>query len=587
MPARLSALALLALLSSFGCSLERAPIFDDAGLDASFDAPPGDAADAPRDTPRDTREVDGDLPIDTGLDAPVDSGVDAPTDTGVDAPIDPCSLCEASEMCCAGVCIDTTADPLHCGSCDPCAAAANATPTCAASTCGLSCAADFDDCNATYADGCEADLGAVGSCNACGNVCPDYLNTTESCAPTGCAYACTGGLSNCDASTPECETDTNTSALHCGACGNACGPAQSCSGGVCRGWRALPTTGAPSARVDHVALWTGTEMVIWSGQDASGELGDGALFNPATNTWRAITNTGAPSARRGAAAVWTGTRMIVWSGYREGSGWLDSGGVYDPATNTWAALTATGTPAARSRAAAAWTGADMIVWGGWVGATNVTNTGAAWAPGDAAWNGTPSSGLSSRAYPGGVWTGSRFVVWGGDNRTGTRYGDGARFDPTADTWAPITATDAPSARTQHAMVWVSGAARVIAWGGLVGNGAGGDIGSVRGGRYDPVANTWAETALPMLTGRLDVAAIGTSDAMVVFGGRSDEDGGYTVFADGGRYDPVADSWTILPTAGAPSARYSATAVWTGSEMIVFGGRSPTDAVLGVGGVLGL
>ena len=219
MRVRVSGLCLVALFSTVGCSLARTPIFDDAGLDGSFDAPPGE--DVPRDAPRDVPDAGAlptdagvDAPTDAGVDAPTDAGVDAPTDAGVDAPIDPCSLCGATELCCAGVCIDTTADPLHCGSCDPCPAVANATPTCAASVCVLRCAADFDDCNATYADGCEADLGAVSSCNACGAVCTDYPNTAESCAPTGCAYACTGGLSNCDVSTPECETDTNTSALH-------------------------------------------------------------------------------------------------------------------------------------------------------------------------------------------------------------------------------------------------------------------------------------------------------------------------------------------------------------------------------------
>jgi len=42
-------------------------------------------------------------------------------------------------------------------------------------------------------------------------------------------------------------------------------------------------------------------------------------------------------------------------------------------------------------------------------------------------------------------------------------------------------------------------------------------------------------------------------------------------ADGGRYDPGTDTWT--PTSGidAPSARREHTAVWTGDEMIVWGG----------------
>ena len=40
---------------------------------------------------------------------------------------------------------------------------------------------------------------------------------------------------------------------------------------------------------------------------------------------------------------------------------------------------------------------------------------------------------------------------------------------------------------------------------------------------------------------------------------------------GGRYDPSTDSWTATSTTDAPDARDRHTAVWTGSEMIVWGG----------------
>ena len=55
--------------------------------------------------------------------------------------------------------------------------------------------------------------------------------------------------------------------------------------------------------------------------------------------------------------------------------------------------------------------------------------------------------------------------------------------------------------------------------------------------------------------------------MIVWGGYD----GSSYCNDGGRYNPVANTWTALPTTGAPAARYSHTAVWTGSEMIVWGG----------------
>jgi N-acetylneuraminic acid mutarotase len=42
-------------------------------------------------------------------------------------------------------------------------------------------------------------------------------------------------------------------------------------------------------------------------------------------------------------------------------------------------------------------------------------------------------------------------------------------------------------------------------------------------------------------------------------------------SDGAIYDPATDTWTTIATAGAPSARVLATAVWTGSVVVVWGG----------------
>jgi hypothetical protein len=65
--------------------------------------------------------------------------------------------------------------------------------------------------------------------------------------------------------------------------------------------------------------------------------------------------------------------------------------------------------------------------------------------------------------------------------------------------------------------------------------------------------------------------------MIVWGGVST--GGIT--NTGGRYNPSTDSWTATSTAGAPGARDQHTAVWTGSEMIVWGGYN--GSVLNTGG----
>src|SRR5260370_37365047 len=45
----------------------------------------------------------------------------------------------------------------------------------------------------------------------------------------------------------------------------------------------------------------------------------------------------------------------------------------------------------------------------------------------------------------------------------------------------------------------------------------------------------------------------------------------STFNTGGRYSPSTDSWIATSTTNAPLARGGHTAVWTGSEMIVWGG----------------
>jgi hypothetical protein len=58
--------------------------------------------------------------------------------------------------------------------------------------------------------------------------------------------------------------------------------------------------------------------------------------------------------------------------------------------------------------------------------------------------------------------------------------------------------------------------------------------------------------------------------------------GVAALNTGGVYDPGADTWAATSTANAPAAREMHTAVWTGSEMIVWGGLGV--AALNTGGV---
>src|SRR5207244_6508495 len=65
-------------------------------------------------------------------------------------------------------------------------------------------------------------------------------------------------------------------------------------------------------------------------------------------------------------------------------------------------------------------------------------------------------------------------------------------------------------------------------------------------------------------------AVWTGSEMIAWGGFNN-----SYLNTGGRYNPSTDSWTATSTTNAPAGRYSHTAVWTGSEMIVWGGQNPS------------
>jgi hypothetical protein len=83
--------------------------------------------------------------------------------------------------------------------------------------------------------------------------------------------------------------------------------------------------------------------------------------------------------------------------------------------------------------------------------------------------------------------------------------------------------------------------------------------------FDPVAREWHAIAPAPLAGRSVAAAVWTGDEVLVWGGY---DRGRT-FADGAAYDPATGAWRPLP-AGPLSARAAVATAWTGTELLVWG-----------------
>jgi hypothetical protein len=105
---------------------------------------------------------------------------------------------------------------------------------------------------------------------------------------------------------------------------------------------------------------------------------------------------------------------------------------------------------------------------------------------------------------------------------------------------------------------------MIVWGGSNG---GPSLGT--GGVYDPATDTWTPTSITGApTGRWSHTAVWTGAKMIVWGGAGDQ---YAHMDTGAIYDPATDTWSAMSTTGGP-ARYGHLAVWTGTEMIVWGGN---------------
>lgn len=180
-------------------------------------------------------------------------------------------------------------------------------------------------------------------------------------------------------------------------------------------WRELRDAPVP-ARQWHTVVWTGDEMVVWGGTDLTGradEKFEDAAYDPSSDTWRVIAD--APiSDRHGHTAVWTGEEMLVWSGQtmRE----MQDGAAYDPTRDAWRKLPAAPV-AGRIGHVAVWDGRGMVVWGGrTVRGERAFADGAAYLPDEDRWLRLPPASLGARCAASAAATSNGVVLWGGTTR---------------------------------------------------------------------------------------------------------------------------------------------------------------------------
>ena len=161
------------------------------------------------------------------------------------------------------------------------------------------------------------------------------------------------------------------------------------------------------------------------------------------------------------------------------------------------------------------------------------------------------------------------VVWGGEYAVAgvTLYDDGARYDPAVESWTTMTLDGAPLGRAGHTAVWTG--QEMLVWGGSSEVAPGDFQIQNSGGIYDPSLDEWLPMSMDGApSARTGHLAVWTGDEMIVWGGISDGDGEW--FLDGGRYVPSTDSWQPIPSADlSTSAALVGCGVWTGSELLMW------------------
>ncbi|MCX7544978.1 Kelch repeat-containing protein [Marinicella gelatinilytica] len=331
-------------------------------------------------------------------------------------------------------------------------------------------------------------------------------------------------------------------------------------------WTTMNTNGEPSLRLyGATSVWTGEEMIIWGGR-GSGEYDDrGARYNPISDNWSemsTVVNNLEPINRSNHTAIWTGSEMIIWGGEAFGQ-YLNSGGRYDPLTHSWKPVSMINIPEARKDHTAVWTGREMIVWGG-QNNNNYLNSVGKYDPISNTW-GNDLYAHFGLIHHTAIWTGREMIVWGGQRFSGQwqYYNLGFKYNPTEDTWTQINSGFTLAPRARHTAIWTG--EKMIVWGGefFDGNYTFFDTGAT----YDPFNGEWTETSTAGVPeARATHNAVWTGNQMLVWGGT-----GNGLYQSGGKFDPINNSWISMTNIDAPSGRYDHSSVWTGREMLVWGG----------------
>jgi N-acetylneuraminic acid mutarotase len=190
------------------------------------------------------------------------------------------------------------------------------------------------------------------------------------------------------------------------------------------------------------------------------------------------------------------------------------------------------------------------------------------------WEVIPAAPIKARAANVAAWTGDEFVVWGGYKLVpGDKDGqvvDGAAFDPHTKMWRVLSAGPLNYSWGRTG-IWTG--EEMLVWGGESDQaGKGMHRRPDNGAGYDPESDGWTELPRSPVWSLTGHSAVWTGEEMVVWGGLG-------MSNQGAVYEPGSGSWRTISKAPI-QGRHSHSAVWTGTEVIVWGGRVTSSVSTG-------
>lgn len=333
----------------------------------------------------------------------------------------------------------------------------------------------------------------------------------------------------------------------------------------------------PTPRALHTGLWNGSGMIIWGGLvDPKLERDtpdySGGVYYPEDDRWVSLQRF-EPNSRYYHSSIWTGERLIIWGGLETPNDVpLNSGMHGDLQDDQWKPLSKEGALTARSGHSAIWTGSRMMVWGGIDEDAEYRADGAFYELRKDKWS--PLNVVqapSARAYHAAFWTGSKMIIWGGTGKEGL-VNTGGVFNAETSTWVAMNSIKAPQPRVNYSVIWTG--SEMIVWGGRDSS----DQQLNDGARYRLETDTWLPMAKApnQLQKREFHTAVWTGKEMLIWGGHNAES---AALGDGAVYDPVTDEWRLITTKAPEAKRTMHSAVWTGEALLIFGGKGEDRQII--------